>query len=587
MTEHSLLARTTAAAPQNSEQSVTIDELLGFVPDTGTEIGMAIIVDDPDNFAWDDQCDMLVIGFGLAGAAAALKGAELGEMDVVLADRFDGGGTSALSGGVVYSGGGTRVQNELGIKDSVDNLAEYMAYEAGEIRQPGTIRRFASRSASMIDWLEARGLTYGGPLEKRKTSYPPASMFLYYSGNEVAPAYATAGGPAPRGHRAIPTRAEDYSKYSGVVMMSTLQRYIETDTPIRLMLKASARRLITDSAGQVIGAELWQIPPGSAAAERHSRLRIRSQSMMRAMLGLTQGDWRKMAELEREHARPMRVRARRGVVLSTGGYGNNPAMLKRTAPIYVGNRIAGTPGCDGSAVRLGASVGAALGQMHLCSPWRFIAPPISWMKGVLIGPDGQRIVNEQLYGANVGNAIMTKAGGKAWLITDAPLQAKALAELKDKELWVFQRLPGRFLAWRAKKASTIAGLEKKIGVPVGSLQRTIDDYNDAIRNVRPDAEGKGDEQRVLLETGPFYAMNESANVKLNPIGQITLGGLQTDEDTNVVLGSNGAPIHGLYAAGRSAVGLCSQNYVSGMSLADCIFSGWTAAETIAGNRGKA
>ncbi|MET0369789.1 MAG: FAD-binding protein [Sphingobium sp.] len=562
-------------------------EFLDCVPESGTEIGAPIVVEDADSFAWDDSCDMLVVGFGLAGAAAALKGAELGGMDIILADRFDGGGTSALSGGVVYSGGGTRVQKDLGIADSVDNLIQYMTYEAGQVRKPSTIARFANRSASMIDWLEARGVSYGGPLETRKTSYPPASKFLYYSGNEVAPAYATSGGPAPRGHRAIPTRQEDYSKYSGWVMMSTLQRYIEGSTGIRLKLKAAARRLIVNPQGEVIGAELWQVPADSPGAALHTKLRLRSLSMMRGMLGLTQKDWRKMAQIERDEAKPVRVRARRGVVLSTGGYGNNPEMLKRTAPEYVGNRIAGTPGCDGSAVRLGRSVGTALGQMHLCSPWRFLAPPVSWMKGVLVGPQGERLVNEQLYAANVGNAIMTKAGGKAWLITDQPLQDKALAEIKDPELWPFQRLPARFTVWRAKKAKTIPELEKKIGVPAGSLQRTMAAYNDAIRNGQPDPEGKGDEQRVLLETGPFYAMNESAGIKFNPIGQITLGGILTDEDSGVALGEDGQPIRGLYAAGRSAVGLCSHNYVSGMSLADCIFSGWTAAETIAGNRADA
>jgi 3-oxo-5alpha-steroid 4-dehydrogenase len=558
--------------------------LLDCVPDTGTEIAGPILIEDAEAYDWDDSCDMLVVGFGLAGAAAALKGVELGGMDIMLADRFGGGGTSALSGGVVYSGGGTRDQKELGIKDSPDNLAQYMTHEAGEVRKPSTIRRFAERSASMIDWLEARGVTYGGPLETRKTSYPPANKFLYYSGNEVAPSYATSEGPAARGHRAIPTREEDYKKYSGFVMMSALQRYIEDKTNIRLRLQTAARRLIVDAKGTVVGAELWQIPADSAAAALHAKLRIRSQSVMRAMLGLTQGDWRKMASIERAEGKPLRVRARRGVVLATGGYGNNPDMLKKTAPVYVGNRIAGTPGCDGSAVRLGLSVGAALGQMHLCSPWRFLAPPISWMKGVLVGPDGSRIVNEQLYGANVGNAIMTKAGGKAWLITDTPLQNVALEELKDKGLWPFQRLPGRYVAWRAKRAKSIVELEAKLDFPAGSLQKTMNDYNSAIREGRDDAEGKGSEQRVLLETGPFFAMNESANVKLNPIGQITLGGLLTDEDTNVVLGTGGQPIQGLYAAGRSAVGMCSQNYVSGMSLADCVFSGWTAAETIAGNR---
>ena len=562
-------------------------ELQDLTPDTGTPIAAPIVIDDPDAASWDDSCDMLVVGFGLAGAATALRGAELDGMDIILADRFDGGGTSAMSGGVVYSGGGTRVQKELGIADSPDNLAQYIAHEAGEVRSPATIRRFAERSASMIDWLEARGVQYGGPLETRKTSYPPADKFLYYSGNEVAPAYATDGGPAPRGHRAIPVREQDYKRYSGFILMAALQRYLEERTAVRLMLKSAARRLVVDKAGTVVGMELWRIPPGTPAAEQHSKLYAKSQNMMASMLGLTQGYWRKIGAIERAHATPVRIRARRGVVLSTGGHGNNPAMLEKTAPEYVGNRIAGTPGCDGSAVRLGISVGARLGQMHLCSPWRFISPPVSWMKGLLVDGEGKRFVNEQLYGANVGNAIMTKAGGKAWLIADTPLQDKALAELKDKSLWTFQRLPGRFAAWTAARGRTLGELEKKLGFAPGSLQKTVEDYNAAIREGRPDALQKGDEQRVLLETGPYYAMAESAGLKLNPIGQITLGGLDVDEDHGSVLDEAGEPIRGLYAAGRSAVGLCSQNYVSGMSLADCIFSGWTAAEHIAGNRPQA
>ena len=341
-------------------------------------------------------------------------------MNVLLVDRFLGGGTSALSGGVVYAGGGTHAQKDCGIDDDVNNLEAYMTCEAGEIRKPGTIRRFAERSASMIDWLEARGLRYGGPLEKRKTSYPPADKFLYYSGNEVAPAYATPGGPKPRGHRAIPQNEVDYKKFSGAILMAGLHQRIKREKAIRLMLQSAVRRLVVDTGGRVIGAEVWRLPPGSAAAKRHAKLHAQSRGMFGTMLGLTQRDWRKMAAIERADARPLLLRARKGVVLATGGYGNNPAMLAATAPEYVGNRIAGTTGCDGSAVRLGVTVGARVGQMHLCSPWRFVAPPVSWMKGVLVDAQGRRIVNEQLYGANVGNAIMTKAGGRAWLITDAP-----------------------------------------------------------------------------------------------------------------------------------------------------------------------
>ena len=54
---------------------------------------------------------------------------------------------------------------------------------------------------------------------------------------------------------------------------------------------------------------------------------------------------------------------------------------------------------------------------------------------------------------------------------------------------------------------------------------------------------------------------------------LTLGGLAVEEDTGRVVRTDGTAIEGLYAAGRSAVGICSNSYVSGLSLADCVFSG--------------
>ena len=151
------------------------EDLLRHVPDTATVIEPALVVEDESAVAWDDSCDMLVVGAGIAGASAALKGSEIGGMDIILADRFLGGGSSGMSGGVVYAGGGTRVQKEVGVVDTVDSLDEYMRFEAGQIRKPETIRRFAERSPGVIDWLEARGAVFGGPLETRKTGYPTSS----------------------------------------------------------------------------------------------------------------------------------------------------------------------------------------------------------------------------------------------------------------------------------------------------------------------------------------------------------------------------------------------------------------------------
>jgi 3-oxo-5alpha-steroid 4-dehydrogenase len=60
-----------------------------------------------------------------------------------------------------------------------------------------------------------------------------------------------------------------------------------------------------------------------------------------------------------------------------------------------------------------------------------------------------------------------------------------------------------------------------------------------------------------------------------------MGGLRVAEATGAVVDSKEAPIHGLYAAGRTALGIPSNNYVSGLSLADCIWSGRRAARAIA------
>ena len=67
-----------------------------------------------------------------------------------------------------------------------------------------------------------------------------------------------------------------------------------------------------------------------------------------------------------------------------------------------------------------------------------------------------------------------------------------------------------------------------------------------------------------------------------PLPTITLGGLRVDEQTGAVLDADDAPIPGLYAAGRAAVGLASNGYVSGLSLADCLWSGRRAGAAMAG-----
>jgi 3-oxo-5alpha-steroid 4-dehydrogenase len=125
-----------------------------------------------------------------------------------------------------------------------------------------------------------------------------------------------------------------------------------------------------------------------------------------------------------------------------------------------------------------------------------------------------------------------------------------------------------------KKARTLSQLAQKIGVPAAALAQTVAAYNDGIHSGTGDPAHKGTDLCSPVEQGPFFAIDISIkNSPAFPAPGLTLGGLRVNEDTGQVLTAAGEPVAGLYAAGRTAVGICSNSYISGLSLADCIFSG--------------
>ena len=131
---------------------------------------------------WDLETDVIVVGFGAAGACAALEAAAAGAR-VVIIDRFGGGGATALSGGVVYAGGGTPQQHAAGVADSAGAMFAYLSAEAGDVVSAATLRAFCDGSPAMLAWLEGHGVPFHGSLCPDKTSYPTNRHYLYYSGS--------------------------------------------------------------------------------------------------------------------------------------------------------------------------------------------------------------------------------------------------------------------------------------------------------------------------------------------------------------------------------------------------------------------
>jgi 3-oxo-5alpha-steroid 4-dehydrogenase len=119
-----------------------------------------------------------------------------------------------------------------------------------------------------------------------------------------------------------------------------------------------------------------------------------------------------------------------------------------------------------------------------------------------------------------------------------------------------------------------------LDVPRANLQKSLDEYNASAEGKRTDPFFKDPDSMHVLRDGPFYAIDCSLGSKRHVCAVMTLGGLAVDEKTGKVLREDGTVVEGLYAAGRNAAGVCSRQYVSGLSLADCVYSGLRAARDI-------
>jgi len=147
----------------------------------------------------------------------------------------------------------------------------------------------------------------------------------------------------------------------------------------------------------------------------------------------------------------------------------------------------------------------------------------------------------------------------------------------------FQRDPAKLtMALKAKKASTLEALGAKLGFQPAAFADTAARYRAAAAGSTSDLFHKAQADMGAMTQGPYRALDLSIDSPFFPLPSITVGGLKVQESTGLVLREDGSVIPGLYAAGRTAIGICSNLYMSGLSAADCIFSGRRAADHASG-----
>ena len=524
--------------------------------------------------SWDAEADVVVVGFGAAGACAAIEAAD-GGADVLVLDRFTGGGATAISGGVVYAGGGTRHQRSAGVEDTPEQMLAYLRLETAGAVSEETLRSFCDGSVDMLTWLEGHGVPFEGSLAPYKTSYPTDKHYLYYSGNELAGPSRAVAAPAQRGHRAKGKGT------SGKALFGPLRRAVE-QRGVRLQRLTRAEELVTDETGAVVGVVCSTIDGAPELVRRHYRWmagKVGKLNLWYRPVGKMLS--RRLERIERKHGRRWTVRARRGVVLSAGGFAFNREMVREHATPYAPGLPLGTIGDDGSGIRIGRAVGGATKYMDRASAWRFFTPPSALAKGVLLGPNGQRVCNEALYGAAVAEAVIHEHGGRAHLLVDQRILDEARKQVPKQTLW-FQRLQTITMFGSGRtEGVTVADAAAKVGIEAGAAESTVAIYNETVRSGLDDPLGKPADQCQELVQPPYSLIDISVRSSVGfPCPTMTLGGLVVDERTGQVIGEDDLTVKGLYAAGRTAAGICSNSYVSGLSLADCVYSGRRAGRSV-------
>jgi len=468
---------------------------------------------------FDHEADVVVVGFGCAGAAAALEAAA-SSADVLVIEGLSGpGGSSAQSGGEIYLGGGTRVQKACGFEDSADDMYAYLHAALGPHVDEEKLRVYCDESVEHFEWLCRQGVPFQESLYDAPGWLAPTTDGLMWLGENAWP-YNTLARPAPRGHRP-PTE-----NYGGWLLMEKLASAVAA-AGARIHTDTRAAALVVDESGRVAGL------------------------------------------VARRFGTSVHYRARKAVILTTGGFVDNEEMLADHAPVLLGHGKVSDGGDDGRGIRMAVALGAATRRMGVVEA-ALIASPALIYRGMLVNALGQRFINEDVYPGVYSHAALLHQPAPWWIIIDEEgFDAVAATES-----------PGLRPQHVAESA---AELGDDLGMPPGALETTVATYNrHAAQGADPYFHKRAEWLRAL--TGPLAAVDPRVlGVEAGTttgIAGFTLGGLHTTVD-GAVLQVSSRPIPGLYAAGRASSGIHGEGYVSGTSLGDGTFFGRRAGRAAA------
>ncbi len=448
----------------------------------------------PAPITWDRETDVLIVGYGGAGAVAAIAARDAGAEVIVLEKREVAGGSTAISGGLVYAAG-TSVQQAAGIQDSADAMYQHYLNAGRSLNDPAQVRLAADRSADNVDWLISLGATWPTP--------PSVSGAEVNVGSE----------PVARVHSIA------YGELSGGAAFFQVLADSATSKGAEILMATAARELVVGEDGAVIG--------------------VRAES----------------------DGQQMMIKARRGVILTTGGFTRSQEMMVGFSRDAFNSQPLGVPDLTGDGHRMAFALAAdavnideILGCPGLTLPGAVSATYMLWgfiptLAAILVNKLGRRFVDEFSFYDWKNTALLHQPDSIAYSVFDDATRTAGAGMIVGG---FSATLDDEVAAGTVFKADTIAGLASQIGVPAAALEATTAKWNeDAAAGV--DTEWGRTAGMGPIATAPFYAFATYSTMFDNS------GGLKINTDAQVV-NTWGNVIPRLYAAGQVSGGVVGEHY---------------------------
>lgn len=469
---------------------------------------------------WDKTFDVLVIGSGFAALSAAIEARRKG-LDVMIIEKMRvPGGNSTINGGL-FAVAGSDLQKEEGVEDSVELMIADMMKAGRGINHSQLTRAIAEGSKDAYDFAVACGAKF-----KPKLSW--------LGGHSVARTYLT--------HNA---------SGSGIV-----RPLVRTARKEGVVIRTGCKMLnfVTNEDKRVVGVQVkdgYRFPDEETGIIKH-------------------------------------FKARRGVVLASGGFSRDKKFRAAQDPRLHGeidstNQLGATGEAMRAAFRVGA-VPVQMGQIQL-GPWASpdeggfgVASMFNIQSGFRYGimvsrATGERFVNELADRKTRASAIIKTA--EATGSSDKPdypiilvdsVGAKACPTLD------------RGLKYKViHEFDTLEDLAKFYNVPAERMVKSVNDYNQYIKNNDDVEFGKPVSTATPIIKPPFYG------VRAWPKVHHTMGGVEIDVTTQVLDSRNFEPIPGLYAAGEVTGGPHGASRLGSCAITDGLVMGRIAGNSVAAN----